>query len=539
MKDTKKTKEQFIEELAELRQRVGELETSEAGHKQVEENLRKSEEQYQLVTDAMPVLISYVDSNQHYRFNNRTYEEWFGGSRSDVYGKHVKDVLGEAAYEAIREHIETVLSGREVMYQSSLPYKEGGIRYIDASYLPHFDARGEVLGFFALVHDITERKQLEEQLRQSQKMEAMGQLTAGIAHNFNNRLMVVLNSFEHLLLIGQFDADILKQGEAATQKAAAIVKQLMLFARSSPETEWQPILMQEIVQEAMAISRKTFDRKIVLRDHLPGDLPSVAGDKNQLDQVFLNLLLNARDALEEGKSSSPCIQVEATRHPSPEADRVRPPSSPPGIYLCIRVRDNGVGMDAETQQHLFEPFFTTKTVDKGTGLGLATVYGIVQEHGGWIECESQVGMGTTFSVYLPVAEAECLSPEVDPENDAPPAGTETILLIEDEEPVLDTLRLMCSRQGYKILEAHNGQEGWEVFQRERERIDLVLLDLSMPEMSGQELLAQMRTLDPQVKVIISTGYTQYRAEALGARALLPKPYRSRQALQTIREVLDE
>ncbi len=147
-------------------------------------------------------------------------------------------------------------------------------------------------------------------------------------------------------------------------------------------------------------------------------------------------------------------------------------------------------------------------------------------------------MGSTFSIYLPVAEAEYLSPEVDPENNGLPAGAETILLIEDEEPVLDMVRLMCSRQGYKILEARNGQEGWEMFQRARERIDLVLLDLSMPEMSGQELLAQMRTLDPQVKVIISTGYTQYSAEALGARALLSKPYRSRQALQTRRQVLD-
>ena len=510
---------------------------------QVQEQARKlqeSEVRARAVVETAVDGIITIDEQGLIETFNSAAERLFGYAADEVVGQNIAVLMPSPHREEHTTYLARYLNtgaakiiglGREVLGQR----RDRTTFPLDLSVS---EVRlGEQRIFTGILRDLTERKQLEESLRQSQKAEVVGQLTAGIAHNFNNRLMVILNSFEHVLLKSTFDAEILKHGEEAAKKAVAIVQQLMLFSRADAATEYRPIQLQSVIQETVAIGQKIFDRKIVLLDEVPGDLPLVSGDRNQLEQVFLNLLLNARDALDAGNPALPNISVEATTILYQEVDLSEHASSPPGEYVCIRMADNGVGMDEETQGRIFEPFFTTKKA--GTGLGLATVHTIIREHRGWVACESQVGVGSTFSVYLPVAEVERSSPEVEQENDALPSGTETILLIEDEEPVLDTLRLMCSRQGYKILEAHNGQEGWEVFQRERARIDLVLLDLSMPEMSGQELMAQMLDLDPEVKVIISTGYTQYQAESLGARALLPKPYGSRQALQTIRQVLDE
>ena len=196
-------------------------------------------------------------------------------------------------------------------------------------------------------------------------------------------------------------------------------------------------------------------------------------------------------------------------------------------------------MDAETQQRLFEPFYTTKEVGKGTGLGLATAYAILQAHQGWIECESQLGTGTTFSIYLPVAPQEEIFSAKKPQEEGISRGTETILFVEDEEDVLDSVVPVIQDFGYEVLVERDGEEGWERFQRERERIDLIVLDLSMPKMSGAEMFERVRAIAPDVKIILSTGNIDSRAESLGAQALLKKPYRLTQALQTIRQVLDE
>ena len=235
----------------------------------------------------------------------------------------------------------------------------------------------------------------------------------------------------------------------------------------------------------------------------------------------------------QANSLLPFIETEVNTVSYQEEELVHPP----GDYTCIRLTDNGAGMDEETQAHIFEPFFTTKEVGKGTGLGLATVYGIVTDHKGWIECDSQLGVGTTFSVYLPVAEHQDFPLESESSEDMP-RGTETVLIVEDEEDVLSSMVSRMSDCGYQILVGRNGQEGWEVFQREQERIELVILDLSMPEMSGQELLEHMLALHPTIKVIISTGNPVHSVETLGAQALLIKPYGMVHALQIIREVLD-
>ena len=387
------------------------------------------------------------------------------------------------------------------------------------------------------LEDLQALKKKETQLRQAQKMEAIGQFTTGIAHNFNNRLMVILNSFEYVQLMGEFDLDVLQRGEKAALRAGEMIKQLMLFSRAENSLEFQPVQIKKILQDAMETGLQAFDKKVIFIDEMAEDPPLVAGDENQLEQAFQNLLHNARDALETSQQSAPSIEVEINKVSYKQEQLVHRPEVAPGEYICIRLTDNGVGMDAETRAHIFEPFFTTKEVGKGTGLGLATVYGIVTEHEGWIKCDSQLGVGTSFSVYLPVAKREELPLEPESSNGLP-RGTETILIVEDEEDILGTMVPQMSNCGYRVLVSRNGEEGWQIFQRERENIDLVILDLSMPKMTGQELLSHMLSLNPATKVIISTGNPDHSAETLGTQALLIKPYGMVRALQVIREVLD-
>ena len=454
---------------------------------------------------------------------------------------------GMPLYRKNRQEIVAHLDRVEpaVMSVVDVPF-QGGTIAINALEEYAFEAEEiAVLEHFAPVlseayrrlEDLQTLRQKETQLRQSQKMQAIGQLTAGIAHNFNNRLMVISTAVESQLLIGSFDLEQLKRIESSVDQAAKMVDQLMLFSSSNRVLDTEPIQVERILSDTLEMGRKTFDRKIVLINEIPRDLLLISGDITQLEQVFLNLLLNARDAVEESNASSPSIRMavnmvsfEDEALPADLVSRQR-------NYLRIDVIDNGMGMNEETQQRVFEPFFTTKEVDKGTGLGLATVYAIIQDHQGWIECESQVGVGTTFSVYLPVAEQEIVTPVVE-QPQTIPRGTETILFIEDEGDLRDQQVSVFEQYGYEVLVGTDGQEGWETFEREWEHVDVVLLDLSLPNVSGQEILSRMLTLNPDVKVIISTGYTQHRADALGAKALLKKPYRLTQALQTIRKVLD-
>ena len=370
-------------------------------------------------------------------------------------------------------------------------------------------------------------------------MEAIGQLTAGITHNFNNKLMVVLNSIEMAMFREYADSTALQKAETATLQAAEIVKQLMMFSRSERTIDFQVIKLQTVLNHAIDACQKIFDPHITIDSVIPENLPTIFGDANQLEQVFLNLMINARDAVEEREVSAATIRIEADAVFYQKEERMPQPDAQPGSYVRIIFSDNGVGMDEETQQSIFDPFFTTKEEGKGTGLGLSTVYGIIKEHKGWIECESQAGEGTIFAIHIHVSDQEeVASPGAD-DTEEISGGTETILFIEDEEIIQQQATAVMERNGYTVLVSDAGHDAWEIFQREQEKVDLVLLDMSLkPGLSGREILARMLNLDPEVKVILSTGYTQYSAESLGAKALLKKPYSLTQALQTIRDVLD-
>jgi signal transduction histidine kinase len=386
-----------------------------------------------------------------------------------------------------------------------------------------------------------EKAKLEEQLRQSQKMEAIGQLTAGVAHNFNNMLMAIMGNIE-LAMIGDVPDNIkryMKSAMTASQRAANIVKDLMLFARTKP-LERNTVDINFVINDAVSICRKTFDRKIEFIVENYDNLPAVLGDFGELQQVFLNLCLNARDALEEVDPDSrdlPNIRIKVSQVGFDADNCLTLPEVSPGQYIRVSVSDNGIGMDKKTQERLFEPFFTTKKVGKGTGLGLATAYAILKRHHGWIDCQSQPGVGTTFNVYLPAIEQAIAIEKIKKEQEVT-GGTETILLIEDEEMVRAIVQLMLEEHGYNVLLGVDGMDGLNIFLKERDKIVLVILDLSMPKMSGQEVLAKILALDTNVKVIIISGYNCDDFESIGAKAFIKKPIQQHKLLQTVREVLD-
>lgn len=377
----------------------------------------------------------------------------------------------------------------------------------------------------------------EERALQAQKMEAVGQLTAGITHNFNNMLTAINGSLQLI----QMDAPDVIQAQLetavdATGRAAEMVKQLQLFGRKG-KIAIKAVDPYAIVHEVVEICRKLFDRKLEITVESRSEPTRVWGDAVQIEQVILNLCLNARDAL-EGVVEVEHIPRICLRLYLLEAapGELLGPDTSEGRYVCIEVADNGVGMDEELRQHIFEPFFTTKEPDRGTGLGLATVYGIVRQHEGWIECESEPGKGTTFSVYLPVAPEE-REAALDPERELR-KGTETILVIEDEEGVRRTMKRILERYGFTVLEAADGREGLAVFERERKRISLVILDRSMPRMSGEELLIELRQRVPQAKLVLCTGYAPDGYEPEGVQMVLRKPFGPRELVGAVCQVLD-
>ncbi|MCC7261443.1 MAG: GAF domain-containing protein [Candidatus Latescibacteria bacterium] len=380
--------------------------------------------------------------------------------------------------------------------------------------------------------DLKRLSRTEERLRQAQKLEAVGQLTAGVAHNFNNLLQAVVANLTMAMMKGpEVVQPWLQEAEKAAMRGADLVRQLMLYTREKTGVfTFQPVAMSRVVEDALSLCRKTFDRRLELQAELDAELPLVSGDASQLQQVLLNLYMNARDALAEVEGRQPVIRTTARR-----VEQVAPGKQEKQAYVQVQVCDNGTGMDPQTREHIFEPFFTTKEVGKGTGLGLATVYGILERHQGWIECESEVGVGTTLSVYLPLASAAATETKTEAPGQVR-GGVETLLLIDDEVPVRQSVARLFTDLGYRVLEAEDGQRGLEL--AGLHRADLVLLDWSMPGLSGREVLRRLQTLDPQLKVMIFSGYAPDHRECEGVVAVVEKPFSIRHLASTVRWVLD-
>jgi len=411
---------------------------------------------------------------------------------------------------------------------------DGEVRWVQVLGHSVRDASGRVLKVVGGTLDVTERRAVEERLRQSQKLEAIGQLTAGIAHNFNNLLMAILPNLELLSRQPQGElGPLLDDAQRATERAAELVRQLLLFAgRRGP----RPSTAEDvgsIVERTLAICRGTFDRRIVIEVRELGERPLVAVDAGQIEQALLNVCLNARDALADVPEPRLRVTIEAL---APEAPAIAAyPGAASRPHVCILVEDNGQGMDETTRRRVFEPFFTTKPVGRGTGLGLATAYGIVRAHRGWMAVASTPGQGTAVSIYLPAAdEAAVSTPARVPEEVR--GGTERVLLVDDEALVRQVVARLLADAGYEVVVASGAREAMERYAGDPKGFALVLLDVTMPDGSGREVCRRIQELRPAQRVVYFSG--NVLEDAPEAAAVVLKPIGADDLLRQVRRVLD-
>jgi two-component system, cell cycle sensor histidine kinase and response regulator CckA len=485
------------------------------------------------------VIITDIKGNVEYV--NPAYERITGYAREEVIGCQAP-VLKERELnpERYQELSDSLAGGAEWSGRTTGRRKDGTLYHIDRTISPVRDGKGKIVNFVAWERNVTSEVELQQQLLQAQKMEAIGTLAGGIAHDFNN-LLTVVQGFSELLLAEKDRkhpeyADLQKIFHAA-QGGAELVKRLLMFSRKS-EPKPVPMNLNKQIVQVEKLLRHTIPKMIDVRLDLSSDLPDVNADPSQIEQVLMNLAVNARDAMpDKGKltvrtdivtlDEEYCsLHVEAT----------------PGEYIVLEVSDTGHGMDKETVEHIFEPFFTTKEMGRGTGLGLAMVYGIVKQHNGHITVCSEVGKGTTFRVYLSAIEGE-EETDVETTSIMPAFGTETILLVDDEDLVRELGTRILTKHGYTVLQAANGREALHLFGWERSQISLVVLDIIMPEMGGTECLRELLKVDSNAKVLIASGFSGDASVKetiqMGAKGFVTKPFRVKELLRQVRKVLDE
>ncbi len=418
--------------------------------------------------------------------------------------------------------------------------KDGTLYHEEATISPVRDSSGTIINFVAVKRDVTENLALSRQLLQAQKMEAVGTLAGGIAHDFNNLLQVTLGFSELLLAEKEEDdpeyADLSRILQAA-KNGAELVQRLLTFSRKV-EPKPIPLNLNRRIVQVEKLLKRTIPKMIDIQMDLSGDLGEINADPIQMEQVLMNLAVNARDAMPDGGQL-----ILATRNVTLDDEYCKGHvGARPGDYVLLKVSDTGHGMDKATVEHIFEPFYTTKELGRGTGLGLALVYGIVRQHEGFITCRSEVGRGTTFNAYFPAIES-LLEPEVDESGTMPAFGTETVLLVDDEAFVRDLGERILSKAGYTVYTAANGIEALDLYIKRRKEISLVILDLIMPEMGGEGCLKGLLNIDPGVRILVASGYAAdaagVRPLELGARGFVGKPFRFKELLGRVRKVLDE
>jgi len=408
---------------------------------------------------------------------------------------------------------------------------------------PVMDEAGRLLHVVHIARDLTGQKQLELEYRHAQKMEAMGTLAGGIAHDFNNLLMVVSGCGEMIQSDPQTTGEQKELADTileASQRGAALARQLLTFSRKSASNSGKRLLqINDLIRDLHKMLQRLLPKNVAIHTQFAADLARIKGSDDQLHQVVMNLAVNAAQAMPDGGS----LTIE-TRNVLLSADYCRShPEVQPGNYIVVAVSDTGQGMDQNTLQRIYEPFFTTKKIGVGTGLGLSVVYGIIKDHGGHIECRSQVGAGTTFSLFLPVRqpsdETEFIHAQVRP---VALGGSETILIVDDETPIRAVVQRAFTKQGYSVIAADCGESALLRYGEAADRIRLVVLDLGMPGMGGWECLKQLHDLNPKLPVLLTTGYGGQdfpeRARQAGAQGLIAKPYQLEVIFRTVREILD-
>ncbi|HKW97250.1 MAG TPA: PAS domain S-box protein [Bryobacteraceae bacterium] len=507
--------------------------------KRSREALRESEQRFAAFMRHWPGVAFIKDTESRYVFYNQAAGGLFELSAGDFLGKMDDEIWPAEVAQRFLANDRAVLKTKKLVENvEAVPHKHGVHQWLIYKF-PILNEDDEVQFIGGVGIDITERRQLEEQLRQSQKMEAVGRLAGGVAHDFNN-LLTVISGYGHMVRRGLASDHALQscieEVLKAASRAASLTNQLLAFSRRQVI---QPTVLDlnALVANMDRMLRRVIGEHIELETVLSPGLGSVKADAGQMEQVIMNLAVNARDAMSKGgKLSIRTANVDVKPTSRLRAD-VRP-----GAYVRLTIADTGKGMDTEMMVHLFEPFYTSKATGKGTGLGLSTVYGIVKQSGGEIVVESEPGLGAKFTIYLPrITE----STEPARKNEAQAgarSGTETVLLVEDEVGVRQLVREMLHRLGYKTLEAASGPEAVKIFETRAPSIDLLLTDVIMPQMSGRELAERLKAVKPALKVLYMSGYTDDMLAHHGVLEsnvfLLPKPFAPDALAKRLREVLD-
>ena len=510
--------------------------------KQLESDVQEAQMKYRSVVDAFDGLIHIRSSDHKIQFANQRLVERTG---YDPIGKTCHEVV-----HGLKEPCDWCISEKtppDCIYREEIRSpRDNRWYYVVSSPMTHQDG-GESRIF--LMHDIddqkkaeTEREKLEQNLIQAQKMEAVGTLAGGIAHDFNNLLQVVLGYSQLLLKYPGFDHGIrqnLEKIHRAAHQGAELVKNLLAFSRKA-FTRLGIVNINNLIEELFDLLERTIPKMIKIELHLKRDIPTIQADSGQIRQVMMNLALNARDAMPDGGT----LSIETGRALIGEEFCKKRIDAKPGDYVYVVFSDTGHGMDAETLEHMFEPFYTTKEVGKGTGLGLSMVFGIIKQHGGFIVFDSDVNAGSRFRIYLPVSGSgsELSSTQNVASVEKAPSG-ETILLVDDEAMVRDLGADYLTELGYTVWTASNGRQALEIYHQNQKEISLVLLDLIMPEMSGRICLEELIKINPDVKVVIVSGFcsddTPEDFSNTGARGFVSKPYDLDNLMRTIQKVLQE
>ena len=486
-----------------------------------------------------------IDGRGCVRFLNALAERLTGWPAADAAGRNVTDmfrIVEEKSRETVRNPaLDALRTGEstELAPNTLLIDRAGGERPIDDSAAPIRGVDGTVAGAVLVFRDITERRRLEDHLRQAQKMEAIGRLAGGIAHDFNN-IITIISGFCEFLLSGDYPeasrGQFVRNIRDASDRAASLTQQIMAFSRKQLLVP-RVLDLNTVVAEMGALVKRLIGSNIEFVTELAPDLAPVKADPTQICQVFLNLAANARDAMPKGGrlvvTTSNVVLDESTTRDYPDVA--------PGRYALLAIADNGVGMGEAVLAHIFEPFFTTKAVGRGTGLGLATVYGIVKQSGGHVAVASRPGEGTLFRIYLPTVEAAA-APAATPDRAPTKRGDETILLVEDEDTVREMMKLVLKSNGYEVLEAEDGAVALEIARAHPGTIHLLMTDLMMPRLSGRELADRLVAEKRVGRVLFMSGYTEdvlARQDVASSSAdFLHKPFTLDGLTAKIREVLD-
>ena len=500
-----------------------------------EEKLRRTLERLQAVVSHMPIVLWTLDRDGIVTLSEGTLLEKLGLKPGQLVGQSALEMFRDN--KEIYDHMRAALDGE--MLHFTLPY--AGVM-VETWYVPIKDDEGRIQGTIGMGLDITERVQLEAQFRQAQKMEAVGRLAGGIAHDFNNLLTAILGYAE--LVLEQLPADSelaadIDQIRRAGLSASSLTRQLLAFSRRQmlkPEV----ICINDVVARTETLLRRLIGEDIELTTRLDTELAHVSADPAQIEQVIVNLAVNARDAMAEGGQ----LTVETGNVYLDSAFASAHMGARTGAHVMMKVSDTGIGMDESIKAHLFEPFFTTKEKTKGTGLGLATVYGVVKQSGGFIWADSAPGQGATFTMYLPVVDAPLTDHAEAPGSKlTPEAAHETILLVEDQDDVRRVAAAILRHGGYDVIEAAHPHAALAIVRDPGARFDLLLTDVVMPDMSGRELARVAANVRANLKVLYTSGYAENAIVEHGViepgLAFVPKPFTPKALLRAVRGVLDE